>query len=408
MLEGIKVVEYATYMAAPGCGGILSDWGAEVIKVEPPGGDPIRKFFKTIGTDIADNPVFDFDNRGKKSIVVDTSKAEGQAILQKMAESADVFLTNVRPGGLARSGLDFESLSAVNPKLVYCSLTGYGLTGPDADRPGFDVASFWSRTGVASITIPKGQEPFPVRTAFGDHTTSMAAAAGICAALVEAGRTGKGRLVEASLLRAGLYALGSDLAIQLFFGRIGSTKSREEQIQPLMNFFKTKDDAWLCIVSRQGNVDWAPICRAVDREDLIEDARFTSAKARRANSAELVSILDEGFAKYSKEDMAKRLDANVLAWAPVQTLAEVTGDPQAESAGAFVDTPSAKGDGSTFRAPASPVRFPGADDGPKGPSPTIGQHTQEVMERLGYSASDIESLLAAGTVLAAVEAGRSQ
>ncbi|MEO0817286.1 MAG: CaiB/BaiF CoA-transferase family protein [Pseudomonadota bacterium] len=405
MLEGIKVVEYATYMAAPGCGGILSDWGAEVIKVEPPGGDPIRKFFKTIGTDIADNPVFDFDNRGKKSIVVDTSKPEGQAILRKLAEDADVFLTNVRPGGLQRSGLDYDSLKDVNPKLVYCSLTGYGLSGPDADRPGFDVASFWSRTGVASITIPKGQAPFPLRTAFGDHTTSMAAAAGICAALVEAGRTGKGRLVEASLMRAGLYALGSDMAIQLFFGRIGSTKSREEQIQPLMNFFKTKDDAWLCIVSRQGDVDWAPICRAVDREDLIEDARFTTAKARRANSAELVTLLDAGFAKYTKDEMARRLDDNVLAWAPVQTLAEVAADPQAEAAGAFVDTPSAKGDGSTFKAPASPIRFPGADDGPKGPSPTIGQHSREVLEQIGYSADEIEAAITAQTVLTSPKIG---
>jgi len=400
MLEGIKVVEYATYMAAPGCGGILADWGAEVIKVEPPGGDPIRKFFSTIGTDIADNPVFDFDNRGKKSIVVDTSQPEGQAILRKLAEGADVFLTNVRPGGLQRSGLDHESLQAINPKLVYCSLTGYGLTGPDADRPGFDVASFWSRTGVASITIPKGQDPFPLRTAFGDHTTSMAAAAGICAALVEAGRTGKGRLVEASLMRAGLYALGSDMAIQLFFGRIGSTKSREQQIQPLMNFFKTSDGAWLCIVSRQGDVDWAPICRAVGREDLIEDERFMTAKARRANSAELVAILDEGFAKYTKEEMARRLDDNVLAWAPVQTLADVAADPQAEAAGAFVETPSAKGDGSTFRAPASPIRFPGTDDGPKGPSPAIGQHTREVLQGLGYGPEDIDTALKAGTVLA--------
>lgn len=400
MLEGIKVVEYATYMAAPGCGGILADWGAEVIKVEPPGGDPIRKFFSTIGTDIADNPVFDFDNRGKKSIVVDTSQPEGQAILRKMAEGADVFLTNVRPGGLQRSGLDHESLQAINPKLVYCSLTGYGLTGPDADRPGFDVASFWSRTGVASITIPKGQDPFPLRTAFGDHTTSMAAAAGICAALVEAGRTGKGRLVEASLMRAGLYALGSDMAIQLFFGRIGSTKSREEQIQPLMNFFKTSDGAWLCIVSRQGDVDWAPICRAVGREDLIEDERFMTAKGRRANSAELVAILDEGFAKYTKAEMARRLDDNVLAWAPVQTLADVAADPQAEAAGAFVETPSAKGDGSTFRAPASPIRFPGADDGPKGPSPAIGQHTREILQGLGYGPEAIDTALKAGTVLA--------
>ena len=137
MLEGLRVIEYATYMAAPGAGSILCDWGADVIKVEPPGGDPIRKFFATIGTDITDNPVFDFDNRGKKSIILDTSTEDGQTILRDLVSQADVFLTNVRPGGLSRSGLDYEHLKAVNPKLVYCSLTGYGLTGPAADKPGF-------------------------------------------------------------------------------------------------------------------------------------------------------------------------------------------------------------------------------------------------------------------------------
>ncbi|MEN0079551.1 MAG: CaiB/BaiF CoA-transferase family protein [Pseudomonadota bacterium] len=407
MLEGLRVVEYATYMAAPGCGGILADWGAEVIKVEPPGGDPIRNFFKTIGTDIADNPVFDFDNRGKKSIIVDTSTTEGQGIVRDLAGTADVFLTNVRPGGLDRSGLDYAALSQSNPKLVYCSLTGYGLTGPDADRPGFDVASFWSRTGVAALTVPKGQEPFALRTAFGDHTTSMAAAAGVCAALVEAGRTGKGRLVEASLMRAGLYALGSDLAIQLFFGRIGSTKSRAEQIQPLMNFFKTSDDAWICIVSRQGDVDWPPICRAIDRRDLVDDARFTTAKGRRTYSAELVALIDDAFAGFTKAEIAARLDSEQLAWAPVQTLADVTQDPQAEAAGAFVDTPSAAGGGATFRAPASPIRFPGADDGPKGPAPNAGGDTRLILEGLGWSPGDIDAALERGAVRTAIaEAGR--
>ena len=184
MLEGTRVIEYATYMAAPGAGGILADWGADVIKIEPPGGDPIRKFFASIGTDITENPVFDFDNRGKRSIIVDAGTDDGRAIIRKLAGDADVFLTNVRPGGLSRSGLDHTSLMALNPALVYCSLTGYGLEGPDADKPGFDIASFWSRAGVARLTAPKGMDPFPLRTAFGDHTTSMAAAAGICAALV--------------------------------------------------------------------------------------------------------------------------------------------------------------------------------------------------------------------------------
>lgn len=398
MLEGIKVIEYATYMAAPGAGSILSDWGADVVKIEPPGGDPIRLFFKTIGTDITDNPVFDFDNRGKKSIVIDTSRPEGQDLVRKMVEEADVFLTNVRPGGLERSGLDYESLKAINPKLVYCSLTGYGLQGPDANRPGFDIASFWSRTGVARLTVPKGEDLFALRTAFGDHTTSMSAAAGICAALVEAGRTGQGRLVEASLFRTGLYALGSDFAIQLFFDRVASTKSRHEQNVPITNFFETKDGSWICLVSRQGEVDWGPICRAIGREDLIEDDRFNSAKARRKHKEEVVTILDEGFANFTKEEMSARLDAESLAWAPVQTLAEVARDPQALAAGAIVQTPSAKGDGSTYASPASPVRFPGADDGPKGPSPTLGQHTRDVLDSLNLSAEAVERLFAENVV----------
>ncbi len=397
MLEGIRVIEYATYMAAPGAGSILSDWGADVIKVEPPGGDPIRKFFATIGTDIADNPVFDFDNRGKRSVILDTSVTEGQDILARLAAKADVFLTNVRPGGLERSGLGYVRLQAVNPRLVYCSLTGYGLTGPDADKPGFDVASFWSRAGVAALTIPKGTEPFALRTAFGDHTTSMAAAAGICAALVEAARTGKGRLVEASLLRTALYAMGSDFAIQLFFGRIGSTKGRREAIQPLMNFFRTSDDAWLCIVSRQGDVDWAPLCRALGLDGHIPDERFATAKARRQNAAELVDLFDAAFARFTKAEMAARLDAEEIAWAPVQTLAEVAADPQVAAAGAIAQVPSADGTGS-FASPASPVRFPGADDGPKGPSPRPGEHTRPVLAGLGFSPAEIDRLFRAGTV----------
>ena len=398
MLEGIKIVEYATYMAAPGAGSILRDWGADVIKVEPPGGDPIRQFFRTIGTDYKDNPVFDFDNRGKKSIIIDTSSDQGQGLLRKLLEDADVFLTNVRPGGLKRSGLDYDSLRKANAKLVYCSLTGYGLEGPDADRPGFDIASFWSRTGVGRLTIPKGQEPFALRTAFGDHVTSMSTAAGICAALVEAQRTGQGRLVEASLFRTGLYALGSDFAIQLFMGRISSTKGRHEQNVPITNFHMTQDGHWLCIVARQGDVDWAPLCRVVGRDDLIDDERFKTAKARRANASEVVDILDAGFAQYTKEEIAARLDAESIAWAPMQTLAEVAQDPQAVAAGAIVQTPSASGDGSTYPAPASPVRFPGADDGPKGPSPAPGQHSREILTSAGYSDADIDTLYKDGTV----------
>ncbi len=405
MLEGIRVVEHATYMAAPGAGSILSDWGAEVIKIEPPGGDPIRKFMSTIGTDIQDNPVFDFDNRGKQSIIVNTAEAEGQAIVRDLAASADVFLTNVRPGGLERAGLDYPSLAADNPKLVYCSLTGYGLTGPDANRPGFDVASFWSRSGLARLTIPKGEDPFPLRTAYGDHTTSIAAAAGICAALVQALKTGKGCLVEASLLRAALFSLGSDFAIQLFFGRVGSTKPRHESIQPLMNFFRTGDDAWLCIVSRQGNVDWAPLCRAIGLDNLIGDERFATAKGRRTHARELVNLFDAAFARLTKAEAAERLDAESIAWAPVQTLAEVAEDPQVMASGAIQQMPSAAGDGTMMRTPGSPVRFPGHADGPRGPTPAPGQHTREVLAALGRDEAAIDALISAGIARVSEDAG---
>ena len=226
----------------------------------------------------------------------------------------------------------------------------------------------------------------------------MAAAAGICAALVKAHRTGEGQLVEAALLRAALFAMGSDFAIQLFFGRIGSTKSRHEQIQPLMNFFKTKDGAWICIVSRQGNVDWPPLCRVMDRADLIEDERFTTGKSRRAHAAELVTLMDAEIGKYTKAEIAQRLDDEAIAWAPVQTLAEVAADPQVAAAGGITQVPSASGDGSTFASPASPIRFPGADDGPKGASPRQGEHSRDVLNKLGYDADSIDALFAAGVV----------
>lgn len=392
MLEGIKVIEYATYMAAPGAGGILADWGADVIKVEPPGGDPIRTFFKSIGTDFEDNPVFEFDNRGKRGIVLNTATEEGAEALRKLAETADVFLTNVRPGGLKRAGLDYEALKKRNPKLVYCALTGYGLEGPDADRPGFDVASFWSRSGMARLTPPKGADPFPIRTAQGDHTTSLATAAAINAALIEALKTGNGRLVDVSLLRTALYTMGSDFAIQLFFGRVASTRPREQAQQPMMNFYKSKDDHWLCVVSRQGNVDWPRICRAFGCEELIDDERHSTPKARRANAEETVALLDKAAAQFTKDELMARMDEEQLAWAPVQTLGEAAEDPQVLAAGGVVEVPNRAGDG-TFKSPASPARFVGADDGPKGRAPMIGEHTEEVLKSIGLSDAEIENLI---------------
>jgi crotonobetainyl-CoA:carnitine CoA-transferase CaiB-like acyl-CoA transferase len=394
MLEGLRVVEYATYIAAPGCAGMLADWGADVIKIEPPGGDPIRKFFDSIGTESAQNPVFDMDNRGKRSIVLDTASADGKAVLQRLAENADVFITNVRPAGLARAGLDYESLAPRNPKLVYASVTGYGLQGPDVDRPGFDITAFWARSGMATLMAPKGTEPFLLRTGMGDHITSMATAAGVLAALVERNRTGKGRLVEASLLRAANYALASDMAIVHSFGRVASTRARTENVQPLANFFRAGDGHWFVLNTRQGEADWAPLCRAIGREDLVADERFAKARLRYKNRGELVAIVDAALAQWSMAEVGARLDAESLAWAPAQTPVEAAADPQLAAAGGVVEIP--RTDGPPSKSPGAPVRFPGADDGPKGPAPRCGEHTRGVLAEAGYSAGEIEALITGG------------
>ncbi|HRO03558.1 MAG TPA: CoA transferase, partial [Terricaulis sp.] len=295
MLKGLKVVEYATYVAAPGAGGILADWGADVIKVEPPGGDPIRLFFASLGASDGPNPVFDMDNRGKRGIVLDTAQDAGREALLRLIDDADVFITNVRPGGLKRAGLDHDALLARRPQLIYGSMTGYGLEGPDADRPGMDSAAFWARAGLAAMFRPKGGDPVALRTAFGDHVAAMGFAAGILAALYERNATGKGRLVEASLLRAAHYAASSDFAIQHVRGRIASNRARPEVPNPLINYWKSSDGHWLTTLTRLGEKDWAKFARALRVEHLIDDPRFATKADRHRRSLELIEIFNRVF-----------------------------------------------------------------------------------------------------------------
>lgn len=396
LLQGLKVVDFTAYIAGPGAAAIMGDWGADVIKVERPGGDNMRHVFADVDG-VAVNPTFDVDNRGKRGIVLDITRPAGRDALAKLAETADVFLTNTRPASLKKYGLDEATLRELNPRLVYAVITGYGLEGPDAHLPGFDVTAFWARSGVAYMTAPKGTEPFMRTSGMGDHATSLATVSAILAALYEREKTGKGRLVQTSLLATGVYLWSSDLAVQLKLGRVASIRSRDNPINAIANHFKSADGQWFVHNPRGAHGGWEAFLKVAGREDLIADERFATGKARRANARDLAAELEAAFAALPMAEIAARLDAADLVWAPLQTPAQVAADPQIAAAGAFLEVED--GQGGTYRSPAAPARFPGADAETRPRSPRLGEHTRSVLEELGYAAADIDAMFESGAAV---------
>ena len=400
MLEGLKVIEMATYVAAPAAGAMLRDWGAEVIKVEPLNGCPMRRFFEGMKSNvpIEGNPIFTLDNRGKKGISLNTSDEKGAKIIRELIKDADIFLTNVRPKSLESAKLNHEELHKINPKLIYCSLTGYGLDGEERNRPGFDVAAYWSRSGMAHLTQRKGEEPLPIRTASGDHITAISTVSGILAAVYERTQTGKGKVVETSLLRTGIYSVSSDMALQLKFGRVPSTKKRDEQINPIFNFFKTKDDRWICLSPRAGgDYDLPKVVRALGKEDWLDNKKFNTNQARRENAKEFIEEMDKAFSQHTMAEWGEKLDAQDLIWSPVQNLKEVSKDKQAIAGGAFSEVED-QDCSENYSTVSSPVKFHNSDDGPKGPAPKLGQDNFEVLKGIGINEEEINNLIDDGIV----------
>ena len=224
----------------PPCG-ILADWGADVVKIEPPSGDPARMFGRMLQIESGENPPFEMDNRSKRSIVLDLSTAAGQRVAADLLADADVFATNVRPGALQRLGLDFEAVASRNPRLVYGLITGYGLTGPDADRAAYDVAAYWARSGLADLLTRPGDTPPFQRGGMGDHSVAMTLAAAVCAALVARQTTGSGQLVTTSLYRQGAYTVSFDLNTLLSTGSQIAMGQRESMGNPCMNNYAAGD-----------------------------------------------------------------------------------------------------------------------------------------------------------------------
>ena len=398
VLDGYRVIELGMWVAGPGAGAVLADWGADVIKVETPLGDPMRRLFKLLaGHGQTESPPFDLDNRGKRSVVIDLAQPEGVEIVRRLLRDADVFLTNLRPEAVERLGLGPDELLAEFPRLVYASVSGYGLEGPEVGRAGYDVGAFWARSGIASLMAPDGIAPPGIRSGMGDHITGMTTVAGILAALLERERSGRGQLVEASLLRTGIYTVGWDLGIQMRFGKIGSVRPRTTEMNPMCNCYAAGDGRWFWLLGVEADRLWPKLCEAVDRADLLTDERFSTARSRRHEASTLVELLDGVFARFTRDELTDRFDRHDVWWAPVNTPAEVLTDPQAIAAGAFVDVPEGEG-APAHRAVATPITFHRTGTPPVGSVPGLGQHTEDVLHAAGFDAADLERFRAAGAI----------
>jgi crotonobetainyl-CoA:carnitine CoA-transferase CaiB-like acyl-CoA transferase len=381
----------------------LADWGADVVKIEPPEGDPCRTFLNVLGGDLPSNPVFELDNRGKRAIALDLSNTRGLDLAHQLVAEADVFLTNLRPAALDRIGLGPDQVHERHPGLVYAIITGYGLEGPDAERGAYDVAAFWARAGIAeSLRAPGGPLPFQ-RGGMGDHSAAMTGAAMISAALVGRARTGQGQVVSTSLLRQGCYTIGFDLNVMLMWGRTLSIGVRETMFSPVVNNYTAGDGRPFWIVGLEGDRHWPALVRAVNRPEWLTDERFATLTARAINARELIGLLDELFATRPLDQWAEAFDAEPeLFWSRVNTIEDVVADEQFLAAKSVVDVPDEQG---SMPMLATPADFDGEPPRPRFRAPHVGEHTREILAELKLHADEIERLVVSGVAVAATTGG---
>ena len=400
-LEGIKVVETAVVYAGPIAGRLLADWGADVIKIEHPvRGDLARsesakRGGKSIMSDI--NYRLENFNRNKRGITLDLSQDGGREIIYKLLEKADVFLSNFRPRELEKFKLEYDTLSQLNPRLIYASVTGYGRKGPDRDLPGYEFTSFFPRSGMLHLLQLPGTPPIQPPLGLGDNVTALALACGIMTALFIREKTGVGQEVDVSLFNTGVHALSLHVAGSLVTGQDMQQVDRKDITNALVNPYQTKDRRWLFLGVSQTDLYWSRFCQAIEREDLEHDPRFASFESRIENHLDLLNILDKVFLSKALEEWKVRLNEAGLPWAPVQNFPEVTADPQARANNFFVsyDHPTY----GHIEGVANPIQLSKAPATVRMPAPELGQHTEEILLDLGYSWDDIARLKEQGVIL---------
>ena len=401
ILQGVRVLEVAEHTFVPAASALLADWGAEVVKIEHvERGDAMRGLAST-GLALIPNDVhvlLEHSNRGKQSLGLDLTSAEGLEILYKLAETADVFLTNKLPSVRAKLKIGVDEIRGQNPRIIYVRGTGQGERGPDADKGSYDALAFWARSGVAAgATRPEYDLiPVPPAPGFGDSIGAMTVAGGILGALFHRERTGESSIVDVSLLGVGMWAMGQAIALSLVLGVPWAPPAADRlSSNPLSRNYQTKDGRHLAFTCLQAGKYWPPMCEAIDRPELASDARFADHASLMAHSADAIEILTEVFAQSTLAQWRERLASFSGQWAVVQDTLEAAVDPQTIANGYMQECHTASG--TPFRLVAAPVQF---DEEPPVPTraPEFNEHGDSILATLGLDEDAIIDLKVRGVV----------
>ncbi len=393
-LDGLRVLDVSSFIAAPAAAVVLGDYGADVVKVEPPGeGDPHRANINLTSFPKAEvNYPWHLDARNKRSIALDLKHADGRAALDRLIYTADILITNYPFPVRARLRLGYEEVAARNPRIIYASFSGYGEEGPDKDQPGFDSNAYFARSGLLDATHFEGQPPGFALPAQGDRPSAMALLSAILLALIDRGRTGKGTWVASNLLANGLWSNGVYAQAALVGSYLPNRPPRDRPRSALANIYLTSDERWLQLnVAHEARL-WPALLEIIERPDLAGDSRFADTKQRHANATALSEILDGVFRQRPFAHWNRLLKARGIPHSRINRLQDVPEDAQAVAARAVVET-------DTPDMPltlAAPFQIGHAAPRRPGPGPTLGQHTDVILREAGLSENEIADLKASG------------
>jgi crotonobetainyl-CoA:carnitine CoA-transferase CaiB-like acyl-CoA transferase len=396
IFAGLKVLDCASFIAAPAAATVLSDFGAEVIKIEPPGsGDPYRNLPNLPGYPHSPhNYAWMLEARNKRSLALDLGKLEARAVLHRLVAESDVFITNFPPAVRQRLGVSYAELAPLNQRLIYASFTGYGEKGDEANKPGFDSNAYWARSGLMDL-VRADEQSTPARSVagMGDHPCAMALFGAIVTALYKRERTGKGSQVRSNLMANGIWASGVLAQAKLCGARFEERRPRERALNAVTNHYQCRDGRWIILSLLNEERQWPVLAKCLGREDLIADPRFATKPDRHARSIELIGIFDRIFAAKELAQWRGILDGNGLVFGVVGILDDIPSDRQMIENDVLVPF-----EGDTMLTINSPIWIDGSDKQQPRHPPKLGQHSDEVLREVGFDDAEIQRLRAAGAV----------